>query len=128
MSLLLLSLDEIKKSITMHQAIDAMESAFTQLAKQQVELPLRAGISVEDENGFMLSMPAYLKQDKSLGLKAVSIFPENASKNLPAIMGFIMMIDAATGEPKALMDAAYLTALRTGAVSGLATHVTHTEN
>jgi len=66
-------------------------------------------------------MPAYLAQDKTLGLKVVSIFPNNLALNIPSITGFIMLLNATTGEAKALMDAAYLTALRTGAVSGLAT-------
>ena len=121
MNLLLLSLEDVKQSINMHQAIEAMESAFCQLAGKEVELPLRTGVSIEEKKGLMLSMPSYLKQNKALGLKVVSIFPENPSKNLPSITGFIMMLDAGTGEPKALMDAAWLTALRTGAVSGLAT-------
>lgn len=121
MSLRLLSLEEVQQSITMSQAIDAMERAFIQLANQQVKLPLRAAISIDEEKALTLTMPAYLAQDKTLGLKVVSIFPNNLAKNIPSITGFIMLLDASTGEPKVLMDAAYLTALRTGAVSGLAT-------
>jgi ornithine cyclodeaminase len=105
----------------MKQAIDAMESAFIQLANHQVELPLRTGIAIKDENALSLSMPGYLGQDKTLGLKVVSIFPNNLVKNKPSINGFIMLLDSSTGEPMALMDAGFLTALRTGAVSGLAT-------
>ncbi|CAM2907852.1 ornithine cyclodeaminase family protein [Legionella worsleiensis] len=121
MSLRLLSLAEVKQSITMSQAIDAMECAFTQLANQQVKLPLRTGISIDEEKALTLTMPAYLAQEKTLGLKVVSIFPNNLAKNSPSINGFIMLLDASTGQPKVLMDAAYLTALRTGAISGLAT-------
>ncbi|HHF7345279.1 TPA: ornithine cyclodeaminase family protein [Legionella feeleii] len=121
MSLRLLSLAEVKQSITMEQAIAAMERAFIQLAKQEVKLPLRTGIPVAEENALTLTMPAYLASDKTLGLKVASIFPNNPAKNKPSITGFIMLLDATTGEPKVLMDAAYLTALRTGAVSGLAT-------
>lgn len=121
MGLRLLSLDEVKQSITMSQAIDAMEHSFTQLANQQVKLPLRTAISIDEEKALTLTMPAYLAQDKTLGLKVVSIFPNNLAKNMPSITGFIMLLDASTGEPKVLMDAAFLTSLRTGAVSGLAT-------
>ena len=105
----------------MNQAIEAMENAFTQLANQQVQLPLRTPVSIEKEEALMLTMPAFLEKDKALGLKVVSLFPKNLSKNIPTITGFIMLLDADTGQPKALMDAGYLTALRTGAVSGLAT-------
>ncbi|CZG94802.1 ornithine cyclodeaminase family protein [Legionella pneumophila] len=121
MSLRILSLSDVKHSITMHQAISALESAFIQLANNTVKLPLRTGVTIEEENGLMLTMPGYLAQEKSLGLKVVSIFPENLAKNKPTITGFIMLLDATTGEAKVLMDAAYLTSLRTGAVSGLAT-------
>jgi len=117
----LFSLDEVKRSIDMPQAIAAMERAFLQLARHQVQLPLRTGIPVQDGHALTLTMPAYLMAEKSLGLKVVSVFPDNAAKNKPVINGFIMLLDAETGEPKALMDAGYLTALRTGAVSGLAT-------
>ena len=121
MSLQLLSLDDVKKSITMSQAIVAMERAFIQLATRQVELPLRTGVSIASEKALTLTMPAYLVEDKTLGLKVVSIFPNNLENHKPAITGFIMLLDAHTGEPQALMDAAFLTALRTGAISGLAT-------
>ena len=121
MSLRLLSLDEVKQSITMSQAIKAMEDAFMQLAKQQAKLPLRTAIAIDEEEALTLTMPAYLAQDKALGLKVVSIFPKNSARNKPSITGFIMLLDA-------LMDAAYLTALRTGAVSGLATQYFATED
>ncbi|HHT0594154.1 TPA: ornithine cyclodeaminase family protein [Legionella anisa] len=128
MSLHLLSLNEVKQSITMSQAIKAMENAFIQLAKKQVKLPLRTGITIDEEDALTLTMPAYLAQDKALGLKVASIFPKNSVLNKPSITGFIMLLDASTGEPMALMDAAYLTALRTGAVSGLATQYFAADN
>ena len=121
MSLTLLSATDVKKCITMPDAINAMENAFIQLAKNQVELPLRTSLPIKNENGICLTMPAYLQEKKELGLKVVSLFPKNHQYNLPAINGVILLLDATTGQPKALMDASYLTALRTGAVSGLAT-------
>ncbi|MCW8417070.1 ornithine cyclodeaminase family protein [Fluoribacter dumoffii] len=127
MSLRILSQNEVKQCITMEQAIHAMENAFIQLAKQQVKLPLRTGITVDEEEALTLTMPAYLSQEKALGLKVASIFPKNITRNKPVITGFIMLLDACTGEPQALMDASYLTALRTGAVSGLATQYFATE-
>lgn len=121
MTVQLLSLNDVKQSINMLQAIEAMERAFIQLAKNQVKLPLRTGMAIDEEQALTLTMPAYLAADKALGLKVVSIFPNNTLRKIPSITGFIMLLDVQTGEPKALMDAGYLTALRTGAVSGLAT-------
>ncbi|KTD56542.1 ornithine cyclodeaminase [Legionella santicrucis] len=128
MGLRLLSRDEVKQCITMDQAITAMENAFVQLAKQQVQLPLRTGIPIKEEDALTLTMPAYLAQDKALGLKVVSIFPRNNAKNKPSITGCILLLDANTGEPQALMDGGYLTALRTGAVSGLASNYFAVDN
>ncbi|WP_133139572.1 ornithine cyclodeaminase family protein [Legionella genomosp. 1] len=119
MTLKLLSLSEVKQCISMPEAIDAMERAFIQLAQQKAVLPLRTAIPV-GHNGLTLTMPAYLSDEKILGLKVVSVFPDNIQYNKPSINGTILLIDASTGEPLVLMDAAYLTALRTGAVSGLA--------
>lgn len=121
MTLKLLSLAEVKQSITMPEAISAMERAFIQLAQQEASVPLRTGIPV-GKNGLTLTMPAYLSKEKILGLKVVSVFPDNTQHNKPSINGTILLLDATTGEPLMLMDAGYLTALRTGAISGLATH------
>lgn len=120
MALKLLSLAEVKQSITMSEAISSMERTFIQLAQQKAHLPLRTAIPV-GANGLTLTMPAYLPEEKILGLKVVSVFPDNVQHNKPSINGTILLLDATTGEPLMLMDAGYLTALRTGAISGLAT-------
>lgn len=120
MAFKLLSLSEVKQSITMVEAIDAMERAYIQLAQQEATLPLRTSIPV-GKNGLTLTMPAYLSKEKILGLKVVSVFPDNEQYNKPSINGSILLLDPTTGEPLMLMDGGYLTALRTGAISGLAT-------
>jgi ornithine cyclodeaminase len=120
MTLKILSLSELKQCITMPEAIAAMERAFIQLAHNNTVMPLRTGIEAGNK-GLTLTMPAYLAQERILGLKVVSVFPDNVKENKPSINGVILLLDAETGEPLMLMDAAYLTALRTGAVSGLAT-------
>lgn len=107
----------------MGDAIDAMEHAFLQLANQQVIMPLRTTVAIKNERATTHIMPAFFEQEKQLGIKVVSLFPNNTERNLPSINGVILLFDATTGEPKGLMDASYLTALRTGAVSGLATRL-----
>jgi ornithine cyclodeaminase len=74
---------------------------------------------VPDEGAVTLFMPARVSGD--LGAKVVSVFPNNPARGLPTVSGLLLLIDAATGQPAALMDATYLTALRTGAASGAAT-------
>jgi len=116
----LISRADIQQCISMPQAIEVMKDAFLQLANQEVIQPLRTALSVSGK-GAMLTMPAYLERERQLGIKLVSSFPDNRKHNLPNIHGLIVLIDASNGVPLALMEAGYLTALRTGAVSGLAT-------
>lgn len=123
MSITFLSATDVKQCITMGDAIDDMEHAFLHLANQQVIMPLRTTVAITNEHATTHIMPAFFEQEKQLGMKVVSLFPNNSTRNLPAINGVILLLDATTGEPKALMDASYLTALRTGAISGLATRL-----
>jgi ornithine cyclodeaminase len=66
-------------------------------------------------------MPAFLPQIGSLGAKIVSVFPQNLQSGLSTIHAVVVLLDAETGCPISLLDGTYLTALRTGAASGVAT-------
>ncbi|RUR05936.1 ornithine cyclodeaminase family protein [Legionella sp. km772] len=121
MGLKVLTQKEIRACITMKQAILAMEEAFKDYYLGTAVLPLRTPIAVANENALTLTMPAYLGKQDALGLKVVSIFPNNSKQHKPSINGLILLLDEHSGEGKALMEASYLTAMRTGAVSGLAT-------
>jgi ornithine cyclodeaminase len=121
MSFIVLSQEEVRSCITMKQAIVAMEHAFKEYYADAAVLPLRTPIAIAKEEALTLTMPAYLGQQDALGLKVVSIFPNNIKQNKPSINGLILLLNEQTGEAKAIMEAGYLTAMRTGAVSGLAT-------
>lgn len=121
MPIKLISAADVKQCISMKEAITVMKQAFLQLASNEVIQPLRTSLPITKNNGVCITMPAYLQQEEQLGIKIVSSFPNNIVNNHPNIHGLITLIDAYTGIPLALMDANYLTALRTGAVSGLAT-------
>ncbi len=121
MPIKLISVADIKQCISMKEAIAVMKQAFLQLASNEVIQPLRTSLLITKNNGVCITMPAYLQQEEQLGVKIVSSFPNNILNNQPNIHGTITLIDAHTGIPLALMDASYLTALRTGAISGLAT-------
>lgn len=107
----------------MSVAIDLMEDAFKQISNRTAVVPIRTGIEKNDHSARALFMPAYSPDYHLFGLKMVAVFPENTSKNLPAIQGKVLVIDDQNGIPKGLVDAGYLTALRTGAASGLATRL-----
>ena len=102
----------------MPAAIDAMREAFAALSAQEATVPMR--LAVETEHGVSLFMPAHLRESGNAGAKVVSVNPGNAARGLPAIHAVVLVLDVLTGRPTALMDGTWLTALRTGAVGGLA--------
>jgi len=121
MNIKILSRNDVKRSVTMPQAIDAVKQAFISLAQKKAILPLRTQVPIKEYEGITLFMPAYLPETESLGTKIVSVFPQNAKNNIPTIHAVVIVFEAKTGQPSAMMDGTYLTALRTGAVSGVAT-------
>lgn len=121
MNIKILSRNDVKQSVTMPQAIEVVKQAFISHAQKEVILPIRTQIPVKEHQGITLFMPAYLPKLGSLGAKIVSVFPQNVKNNRPTIHAIVIICDAKTGQPAAIMDGTYLTALRTGAVSGVAT-------
>jgi len=105
----------------MGSAIALMKEAFVALTQGAIQVPVRTNIS--NAAGTLLYKPALMPSSKLFGLKAVSVFPGNVERGLPVTTGLMLVNDSDTGLPLALMDAEYLTALRTGAASGLATQL-----
>jgi ornithine cyclodeaminase len=104
----------------MRDAIDAMRRAFSALSSGTAAVPIRTVIPVPDVDGVALFMPARAAAS-GLGIKAVTVYPHNAERGLPRIHAAMLVMDAATGAPVALLEGGALTAIRTGAASGLAT-------
>ena len=122
---LLLTRKDVEKVLTMKDAIAAVEEGFRQLALGNVIMPQRTAIRISEHHGIHLGMPAYVGGEEgrgSLALKVVTVYPENQSKfGLPTTIGTLLLNDPRTGALVAIMDAGFLTAMRTGAVSGVAT-------
>jgi ornithine cyclodeaminase len=123
MKLKILTRDEVAKAVNMAEAIETVKKAFIQLSTGKAEMPLRTQVPVERRRGVTLFMPAYLADSDAMGAKIVSVFPDNQKKKLPTIHAVVISVDAKTGRPTAVMDGTYLTALRTGAASGVATDI-----
>lgn len=119
--MLILSRANIQQAITMRDAIAICRDAFAQLSTQRATVPLRVAVPLEKNDAVTLLMPAFLHDSNALGIKIVSVHNLNPEKNLPLIHALVVVIDAATGKPLAAMEGGYLTALRTGAASGVAT-------
>jgi len=117
MKLRILKRDDIVQLLPMPQAIEQMRTAFAGLSAGRVVMPMRSRLDMKD--GDMLLMPACL-DDSVLSVKAVLTYPGNRDRDLPVVQGMLMVFDPTTGTPQALMDCEELTAIRTGAVGGLA--------
>ena len=118
MKLRILSASDVRAAIDMPQAIDAMRDAFGALAAGKAQVPVR--LQLETRHGVSLFMPAHLDDPERMAAKVVSVNGGNAQRGLPAIHAVVLVLDPETGRPLALMDGTWLTALRTGAVGGLA--------
>ena len=119
---LLLNRSDVQQVLTMAKAIDVVEAAFGELAHNTAEMPPRTVMIDPAVGGWIAYMPAYLKSGGGLGVKAVTVYKDNPTKfGLPTTIGTILVQDNQTGEVVAAMDGGYLTAMRTGAVSGVAT-------
>ena len=117
---LLLNKDDVTKVLEMSECIDVVEKAFAELASGTADMPLRINITPPD--GLSLYMPAYLRQMGALGCKVVTIYKNNPTKhNMPTTIGKVLLQNIETGDVTCIMDGGYLTAVRTGAGSGVAT-------
>lgn len=117
---LILNRSDVISVLQMNDCMDAIEKAFSELANGTAVLPLRTGIKPPD--GVSLYMPAYLKEMGALACKVVTVYKDNPKKyNLPTIFGKVLLQDINTGDVICIMDGGYLTAVRTGAASGVAT-------
>ncbi len=118
MTLRILTAADVYAALPMPKAIDAMRSAYNQLSAGKVIMPPRQHIATD--KGVTLIMPAFLPEGCEFGIKIVSIYDENPEHNLPRITATVFVLDPTTGETKAIMDGASLTAIRTGAGGGVA--------
>lgn len=117
---LILNRNEVASVLQMNDCMDVVEAAFSELAEGTAVLPLRTAIAPPD--GLSLYMPAYLKKMGALACKVVTVYKNNPSfHNMPTTIGKVLLQDPATGNVICIMDGGYLTAVRTGAASGVAT-------
>jgi len=121
MELRILGAEDTRRALPMGETIEAMKQAFGQLSAGTASVPPRSHIDVDDAEGVSLFMPALLADTDDLALKVVSVFPANIKRGLPTIHALVVVLDAETGVPIALIEGGTLTAIRTGAGSGAAT-------
>lgn len=121
--MLLLNKGDMQKVFGMKDAIEADKKAFCIFSEGGSEVPLRTNIRIPRYEGQTLFMPGYVERLDSIGIKVVSVFPRNREIGKPAVPATMALADGTTGEVIAIMDGTYLTQLRTGAASGVATEL-----
>jgi alanine dehydrogenase len=112
---------QVIELLPMVECVELMEAALMTLSRGEATLPLRTVFRVPPGQGVFGVMPAHLSQPAALGLKAIGVFPENAGTRLDSHQGLVLLFSPETGAPLAVMDASSITAIRTAAVSGVAT-------
>jgi ornithine cyclodeaminase/alanine dehydrogenase-like protein (mu-crystallin family) len=124
MSVLVLNQEEVERLLDMEGCIEAMADALGSLARGEVQVPLRFIVSPEDGASLLGLMPAHRAGGSPLySLKTVAVFPDNPKRGLDAHQGTVTLFDGETGEVRALMNASAITAIRTAAVSAVATRL-----
>jgi ornithine cyclodeaminase/alanine dehydrogenase-like protein (mu-crystallin family) len=119
-ALLYLSRADVESvALDMPTIISLLEAAFKEKGHGRVEMPPKPGIHTRPD-AFIHAMPAFIPALQSAGIKWVSGYPENYKRGLPYITGLLILNDAETGLPYAVMDCTWITAYRTGAASALA--------
>ena len=126
--MIFLNRDQINDLISMEEAIRAMKTAFAQLSSGEAVVPPRLSLDIPDKNATSVVMPAYAMGSLYYTVKIVSVNYSNPDKGLPLIHGVVQVFDAENGQHIANLDGASITAIRTGAASGLATDLLAKEN
>lgn len=122
MKILVLSHTEVLELLPIKECIPIMREALIALGAGKVHQPLRTIIRPHDAKGVMGLMPSYMSGDAgAFGLKAICVFPGNPAQGKDSHQGGVLLFSAETGELLAMMNASAITAIRTAAVSGVAT-------
>jgi ornithine cyclodeaminase/alanine dehydrogenase len=117
---LILNRKDVTSLLDMNDCIEVIEKAFAELSNGSAVLPLRTVI--KPEGGLSLYMPSYLREMGALACKVVTVYKNNPSQyNMPTTIGKVLLQDVMTGDVLCIMDGGYLTGVRTGAASGVAT-------
>ncbi|EGJ27325.1 ornithine cyclodeaminase [Streptococcus porcinus] len=120
--MLILSKNDMEQCFSMAEAIKVAKEASKIYTEGHSIVPLRTNLEVTDYNGQSLYMPAVTSgMEKSLGVKIVSVYPDNINKGLPSVPATMVTLDPQTGIVSAVLDGTYLTQLRTAAIQGAAT-------
>jgi ornithine cyclodeaminase/alanine dehydrogenase len=117
-----LSKSQVSSILSMAESIKAVEEAFREFALGTASMPTRLSLSIPEKQGWLGVMPAYLAHAGALATKIVTVYQENTTRHgIPNVLASVILNDVETGRVQAIIDGSQITAMRTGAVSGVAT-------
>jgi len=113
---------DVRRLLPMGACIDLMQRTMIAVSDDRARIPLRSVLPVSTGN-LMGLMPGYLAEPECFGLKVLSLFPDNPAAGFSSHLGLVLLFEPEHGRPVAILDGAEITAVRTAAVSGLATRL-----
>ncbi|MDB4907989.1 MAG: Delta(1)-pyrroline-2-carboxylate reductase [Gemmatimonadetes bacterium] len=123
MKVLVVNQAEVRRLLPMRECMDVMVEALSALARGEAILPLRPMMWLPERVGVLAMMPSYLGSIHAMGVKVISVFPGNHGTQFDSHQGAVLLFEATHGQLLAMMDATEITAIRTAAVSGVATRL-----
>jgi len=123
MQVLIVNQSEVGRLLPMEACMDAMGEALRSVSRGDSLLPLRQVILLPGKGTAFAAMPAYLASPPAIGLKSITVFPGNHGTELDSHQGAVLLFEPERGRLLAVMDASSITAIRTAAVSGVATRL-----
>jgi len=128
MHVLMVNHQEVKQWLPMSECMKVMTETLKMLSCDHAVNPLRQAMWLPDKSGLIGMMPAFLEDIEVMGLKSISVFPGNHKTDFDSHQGTVMLFETRNGRLLAMMDAGKITAIRTAAVSGVATRLLAREN
>lgn len=123
MKVLIVNQSEVRRLLPMHECMDVMAEALAAVARGEAILPLRPILRLPEKVGALAMMPSYLGNIDAVGVKVITVFPGNHGTKYDSHQGAVLLFETTHGQLLALMDASAITAIRTAAVSGVATRL-----
>ncbi|MFN0180568.1 MAG: ornithine cyclodeaminase family protein [Gemmatimonadales bacterium] len=119
----ILNQQQVTQLLPMADCVDLMAETLATLSRGGAIMPLRTMLRLPEGRGIFGSMPSYLNPPDAIGLKAITVIPGNEGTKYDSHQGVVLLFEAKHGSLEAILDASSITAIRTAAVSGVATRV-----
>ncbi len=121
MAITIINESQVRELLTMSECVELMKMALKDLSQGTAHMPLRSAMWLPDKKGLLGMMPAYNISENVMGIKVVSVFPGNFNTAFDSHQGGVMLFETNNGRPLALIGGSSITAIRTAAVSAVAT-------